>query len=112
MGRIAIGAALLLAPGRAGQGWIGATAHSGGGKVALRALGARDVAIGYGIVRALDHGDPQARQWVTFAGLCDLADSTATILAFRSLPTRGRVVSLAVAAGAAAASLVARDRLD
>lgn len=112
MGRVGIGLALVLAPGRFGRTWIGAPASTDGGKMALRAAGARDIAIGIGTVRALDAGDPSARQWVTIAGACDLADSAATLLSYRSLPTRKRAISLIVAAGSAAAAFAARDQLD
>jgi hypothetical protein len=112
IGRIAIGVGLLVAPSRIGRGWVGEAAASGGGKVALRALGARDVALGYGTIRALDTGDPTLRGWVTACGLCDLSDSAATLVAFRYLPKRGRVLSLALAGGAAIGALAGRDRLD
>lgn len=110
--RAALGAALLVAPSLTARGWVGEQASSGSGKVALRALGIRDVAIGYGTVHAIDSGDPNLRQWVTLAGLCDLADATATVLAFRRLPRRGRFLALAMAAAATSAAFVARDRLE
>lgn len=112
MGRVGIGLAMVVAPRRFGRTWIGIPATTGGGKVALRATGARDIVIGIGTVRALDAGDPDVRQWVTAAGVCDLADSAATLLSFGSLPRRTRVVSLIVAAGSAAAAFAARDHLD
>lgn len=112
MSRAALGAALLVAPSLTARGWVGEQASSGSGKVALRALGIRDVAIGYGTVHAIDSGDPNLRQWVTLAGLCDLADATATVLAFRRLPRRGRFLALAMAAAATSAAFVARDRLE
>ena len=112
IGRIAIGVGLLVAPTRIGRGWVGEPATSGGGKVALRALGARDLALGYGTIRALDSGDPTLRSWVTAGGLCDLSDTAATLVAFRSLPKRGRVLALVLAGGAATAALVGRDQLD
>lgn len=112
MGRVGLGAAFLVAPGRSGRGWLGARATADAGKVAARALGARDVAIGYGTLRALDTGDPTLGRWVTISGLCDLVDATATAMAFRSLPWRGRILGIVVAGAAATASLVARDRLE
>jgi hypothetical protein len=112
IGRVAIGVMLLVLPRRIGRGWIGESASAGGGKIALRAVGARDIAIGYGTIRAFDEGDPSLRQWVTIAGSCDLADTVATVLAFRKLPKRGRMLSLAIAAGAATAAFAARNHLD
>ncbi|MDZ7677897.1 MAG: hypothetical protein U5K29_05055 [Acidimicrobiales bacterium] len=110
--RAALGVALLVAPRLTARGWVGDQATSGSGKVALRALGIRDVAIGYGTVHAIDSGDPNLRQWVTLAGLCDLTDATATVLAFHRLPKRGRFLALTMAAAAAAVAFVARDRLE
>ena len=103
---------MLLAPGRAGSGWIGEPARTPGGKVALRALGARDLVVGYGVVHALDTGDESLREWVTLAGICDLTDAAATAVAFRRLPKKGRWLAVVLAGGAAAAAFVARDRLD
>lgn len=110
--RAAIGLALLVAPRRTARGWVGDRAASGSGTVALRALGVRDLAIGYGTVHAIDSGDPNLRQWVTLAGLCDLTDAAATVLAFHRLPRRGRFMALAIAAAAGATAFVARDRLE
>jgi hypothetical protein len=112
MGRVAIGAALLAAPGRFGRRWLGDTATRRSTKVAVRALGARDVVVGMGTLRALGTGDPALRQWVTWAGLCDLTDATATILAYPALPKRNRALTLAIAAGAAGAAFAAREHLE
>ena len=69
-GRIAIGVALVAAPGLAVRGWIGDDASRPATKVVTRALGAREVAIGLGIVIAIDRGAPCAagsrpRRWPT-----------------------------------------------
>lgn len=112
LGRIALGAFMLVAPRRVGRGWIGDSAAANGGTVAVRAIGARDVAIGWATVNALDTGDESLRTWVTIAALCDATDATATVLSFRKLPRWGRLVSIALAGGSAAAGLIARDHLD
>jgi hypothetical protein len=111
MGRIGLGTAMLLVPGRASRAWLGEVSGRRPAQVAVRALGARDLAVGVGMLRALDSGDNSLRDWVTVSGACDLSDAVATLLAYPSLPTRGRAVALLVAAGAAAATFVARDRL-
>jgi hypothetical protein len=112
IGRVAIGTALLLAPRRFGRGWVGESAATPGAKVAFRALGARDVVLGYGLIHSLDTGDDDAAQWLTLAALCDVADAVATLGAARRIPRRGAVVGVILAGGAAAAALVARDQLD
>ena len=45
-GRVAIGAALVVAPRLLGRIWLGAPAATPAGAVALRALGVRDVVLG------------------------------------------------------------------
>ena len=61
--RIAVGAAFVLFPGLAGRMWIGADAARRPVKVLARAFGARDLAIGLGVVIALDRGTP-VRGWI------------------------------------------------
>ena len=49
-------------------------------QVAIRALGARDLAIGLGIAIALDRGAP-VRGWLEGAALSDAIDTVASLLA-------------------------------
>ena len=100
-GRIAIGVALVAAPGLAVRGWIGDDASRPATKVVTRALGAREVAIGLGIVIAIDRGAP-VRGWLEAAALADGADVLATLIAGRKLPAMGRFGVLALAASSAA----------
>ena len=88
-GRIALGAGALLAPGLVGRTWIGRDA----GRDAVKA---RDVALGLGIVIAIDRGAP-VRGWLEGAALADAADFLATLLAGGALPraARGGVLALA-----------------
>ena len=111
MGRIGLGAAMILVPGRAMRSWLGPSSSQAPTKVAIRALGARDLALGIGTLRALDSGDASLRQWVTASGASDAADAVATVLAYPSLPKRGRAVGLFIAAAAGAVTFIARDRL-
>lgn len=111
-GRIAIGTAALLAPSRVTRGWVGPDGATPGGRTVTRGLGARDVALGLGVLDALERGEPSARRWVQASALADLGDATATLAAFRQLPKVGRLAVLAVAAGAAVAGMVAADNLD
>lgn len=100
LGRVAIGAALVLAPGRAGAGWIGPSSQDPTVKVALRALGVRDAAIGIGAYQALGEGSPAGR-WIRAGVLSDTVDAAATVAAFRHLGARRALPVLAIAAGAA-----------
>ena len=50
--RTGVGASLLVAPAWAGRIWVGEDAGGHGTKVFARAVGARDVALGVGILAA------------------------------------------------------------
>jgi hypothetical protein len=110
-GRIAAGAALVLLPGTAAGRWIGPVSRDGGAKVMIRAMGARDLALGAGTMHALANGEP-ARTWVLAGAASDLADAVATVLAVRAIGVRRALPLLAVAVTAGAASYVAADHLD
>src|SRR4051794_19179789 len=88
-GRIALGAALAVAPGLVARGWIGSSITSTGTRVLARGFGLRDVAIGAGTLSALEAGRP-TRDWLLAGALADVADLTATLAAGRSLPLLGR----------------------
>lgn len=107
--RIAIGVVMLVAPRRAGRMWLGAV--DGATAVGVRALGARDVALGAGAFRSLGAGGP-AQAWVLAGGLADAADAVATLGGFRSLPRRRRFAVLAMAATAATLSWQASSDVD
>ena len=99
--RLAAGAVLLAAPGAAGRRWLGDIARDPVAKVALRGLGARDMALGLGALRALDRGEPVAG-WVRLAAVGDLTDAAGGALAARRLGSL-RAVGTVASAGAAAA---------
>ena len=84
-GRQLVGAAFVLAPGLAGSAWIGSDARRRPVKVLARAFGARDLAIGLGIVIALDRGTP-VRGWIEAGTLSDGIDTVASLLAGSSIP--------------------------
>lgn len=97
-GRMAVGAALVLAPGLAGSRWIGDDASRPAVKVLSRALGVRDFALGLGIAVALDRGGP-ARGWLEAAALSDAVDLVATLVAGDSIPPASRKAVALVAGG-------------
>jgi hypothetical protein len=99
-GRIALGAGALLAPGIAGRAWIGRDANRAAVKVLARGLGARDVALGLGVVIALDRGAP-VRGWLEGSALADAGDFLATLVAGSALPPAARGGVLAIAAASA-----------
>ena len=79
---------LTVAPGVVTRTWVGE--DTTGAKVLGAGFGARDVAIGAGLWRALDAGE-DARPWLLAGAASDAADLLAT-LAARSLDAAlGRV---------------------
>jgi hypothetical protein len=107
---MAIGCALVLLPGLAGR-WIGSDARRPAVKVITRALAARDLALGLGVVIALDRGAP-VRGWLEAGALADVVDLGATLLAGDSIPESARRSVAAVAAGSAALAAVLARELD
>jgi hypothetical protein len=101
-GRIAIGAAFVLFPSLAGRMWIGSDAARRPVKVLARAFGGRDLAIGLGIVIAVDRGTP-VRGWIEAGVLSDAIDTVATLLAGDSIHPAIRWPALALGAGSTAA---------
>jgi hypothetical protein len=109
--RIAFGAGLMLAPRAMASGWSGGDAVRGGGRVLAVALGARDLALGLGTLRALKAGGP-ARDWLLAGALADGADLLGSLALRRSLPATGSVGVAALAANGAAISVWAARALD
>ncbi len=100
VGRLAVGTALVVAPARAGAAWIGPAATDPAVRVALRALGVRDAALGAGTLRALDQGTPVG-PWVQAGATSDAVDLVASVLAVRAIGLR-RTLAVAAVAGTAA----------
>jgi hypothetical protein len=101
-GRVLVGTALCVAPSLAAH-WAGDDARSAGARVIIRAMGARDAALGIGTLASA--GDPaQQRRWLVASGAGDAADFAATLA---GPPSTGRSVVLATAAAATVGCLVA-----
>ncbi|MEW6473263.1 MAG: hypothetical protein AB1679_13410 [Actinomycetota bacterium] len=111
-GRIAIGVTALVAPTLPLRPWVGRDfAWQPRAKLLARSLGARDLALGLGVILALRHDAP-VRGWVEGSGVADAGDVLATLLAFPKLPKGGRWLVLLSAGGAAAAARLAAPALD
>jgi hypothetical protein len=111
--RVAFGANFLGAPARAGRLWIGrSAARRPESRVFGRALGARDLALGLGALRALQEGDDAAaRAWMAGHALSDGADLLATLAARRDLPAGPVAFALAMAGASTAIGAAAAIRL-
>jgi hypothetical protein len=108
-GRIAVGAAMLAVPALAARGWIGSDADRAGTKLIIRGLGGRDLALGLGVVIALDRGAP-VRGWLEGSALADAGDLLATLLAGDGIPAGARK-GVAALAGASAVAAIALSRI-
>ena len=112
-GRGAYGVALIGAPDKVAAKWIGAAAERSATQVAVRGIGARDLALAGGTVAAaLGNGPPLP--WLAASVACDLSDIAVTLAADSSeLPERSRPGTIALAgfsALAGAALAVAAKR--
>ena len=110
-GRIVIGAALLLVPGRVATRWIGPPGAERGAQVLTVATGARDLADGAGTAIALRSGS-SARTWVLAGGFADVADLAATVRFRDALPKPAAIGVATLTVIGAAGSAFAASRLD
>ncbi|HEX4245410.1 MAG TPA: hypothetical protein VHY77_07585 [Acidimicrobiales bacterium] len=111
-GRVAIGGTALVAPLVVTRPWVGDSADNGPIKLLARVLGARDLALGVGTLRALARSDDEARPWVALAGVSDGVDALVTVAALAWLPRRTRWLVLGASLGAAVASIRVATALD
>jgi hypothetical protein len=111
-GRIGLGVTALLAPTVPLRPWVGRDfAWQPRAKLLARSLGARDLALGLGVILALRHDAP-IRGWVEGGGVSDTCDVLATLLAFGKLPKAGRWLVVLSAGGAAALARLAAPAVD
>jgi len=110
LGRVAIGAAFLVAP-KLAVGWIGPDGERDSATVLARALGVRDLAMGLIALHTAAHPQVGPRWQRTLAG-CDAVDLAGTLLARRSLPAQGVGAVAAIAGTAIVGELWAASRLD
>jgi hypothetical protein len=110
-GRIALGAIALAAPGLAGRAMFGGDGSRPGAKVLARMVGGRDLALGLGVVIALDRGAP-VRGWLEACALADVVDLAACVIARDEIPQATYVGTAALAGGAALAGVWLSRRLD
>ncbi len=107
LGRIAFGAGLIAAPDRVASGWLPGDAGRPGTQVAVRGLGARDVALAAGVIAS-----GRKRPWLIACLACDLADIAATLAAGDALPPRARWGTVALAGSAAVIGAALTVRAD
>jgi hypothetical protein len=110
VGRVALGAAVLIAPEAVTSRWLGEHARHPAVRYLAHSLGARDVALGALALASLRAGQLAAAVQLACAG-ADAADALATVAARKELPPAGAFGTIAVAGGAALAELALARRL-
>lgn len=96
--RIAIGVVSLVAPGLVGRAMMGSDAESGGTRLFLRVVGARDLVLGIAVLAAMDRNAP-VHGWLRASAVVDGLDAAGSLLARHHL----RPTVFPAAAGAATA---------
>jgi hypothetical protein len=85
IGRTVIGAALVAFPRLSVATWVGAPAAHPAAAVLGRALGAREIGLGLGLLGSVDRSRP-LRPWLAAGLVADAADLLATVGARDHLP--------------------------
>jgi hypothetical protein len=98
LGRVALGGGLVVAPGLVAGGWVGAVADRREGQALAIGLGARDIGLAFGTLRALSAGRG-AGPWLRAGIVADAADLVATLRARDSLPPLAAPAVAAIAGG-------------
>jgi hypothetical protein len=110
--RVAYGAALLIAPGKvAGNRWLGPGAHDPAATVALRGLGAREIAV-HGIALAELARNNPIRPYLAASIAGDLADIAAAFASRDGLPANSPTATATAAGGSAALTAAIAASLD
>jgi len=110
-GRLALGGGLTFAPGRFAGAWVGGVADTRDGQVLAIGLGARDVAIALGTLRALQ-GRRVAAAWLRAGIVADAGDLVATLRARDSLPPLAVPAVAAIAGGSVLLGAYLQSALD
>lgn len=107
--RMGIGAALVVAPTFAEKVWVGPGMDNAGTKVFARALGARDVVLGYRTFRAGLDGE-EVEGWLQIGALADAADTVAAGVAYGGLTGHRRYTMPLISSAMGAACFWAARR--
>ncbi len=101
MARVGLGVAAVIAPGLVTRTLVGKDHDGGASRMFARMLGGRDVALGLGVVFALNHGTP-VRGWLEAGTVADSGDFLATVLGLRHLTPVAALVNGTASLGGAA----------
>src|SRR5919106_2583500 len=111
IGRVAFGALMVLAPRRAARLWTGESEESAISAMAVRGLGARDLAIGMGTLVALED-DGDVAGWLRAGMVSDAGDALGVLSNFGKLRGLRPWALLATSCTAIYAGMKAADGLS
>ncbi len=98
--RAVVGAVLFFAPRFSARVWTGEDIRGATSYLAVRGMGARDLALGVGLLLAIERGG-SVRGWLEAGALADSADAAGTLMQWGSLGTPRALALMAGEVGAA-----------
>jgi hypothetical protein len=110
-GRMLLGGFALLAPRRFERMWVGDATEGTPSHMGTRGLGGRDVAIGIGILKAMEQGG-RVRGWLEAGAVADASDALGTLGAWGELPKWKSALLFVLEVGAACAGMKAAETID
>jgi hypothetical protein len=110
-GRVAVGSALIAAPGRVAPTWLGPMGRDEGAQFFCRLVGVRDVVMGAGVLAAMAGGGP-VRGWLLAGAVADAADMAGTLAVADRLPRTSTAATLALTVGGVVLGLAAAAKLE
>ena len=109
--RVAYGAGLIVAPRRLTRSWLGPAGGEPPAAVAVRGLGAREVALHGAALVAAVRGEP-LRRWLALSVGGDLSDIAATVAGRGGIPRKAPLATAVVAGASAAISVAVAAAVD
>ncbi|MDQ3985122.1 MAG: hypothetical protein M3280_01300 [Actinomycetota bacterium] len=109
--RLGLGVVSFVLPKTTMKMWIGQEAKPYPTNMVLRGMAARDIALGIGLLAALEN-DGQVRGWLEGGAAADLGDAIGTLSVWRDLPGLRRLLLLSSELGAVALQIQLVSELD
>lgn len=109
--RVLAGLALFLMPRLGTRTWTGENAEDAPTSLAVRGMGVRDMALGAGLLTAMERGAP-VRGWLEAGAMVDAGDAMGTLFSWRGLGKPRGVFWFVIEVCSAALGLSLAERMD